>query len=164
MAAGNTSNAEESTVINVLMMDVMEFSGELKEALGGIEVLTKSLQQNNEEIKIVADVTNLLSLNPSIEAARAGSAGRGFAIIAENIKKLADFSKEMAEESEGNQEKIGSAVEMLLRKAEQLIEIIDSVNRRVTSLAAATEEIAAATAEVGEVSERLKERMGELVQ
>lgn len=164
MAAGNTSNAEESTGINVLMMDVMEFSGELKEALGGIEVLTKSLQQNNEEITNVADETNLLSLNASIEAARAGSAGRGFAIIAENIKKLADFSKEMAEESEGNQEKIGSAVEMLLRKAEQLIEIIDSVNRRVTSLAAATEEIAAATAEVGEVSERLKERMGELVQ
>lgn len=164
MAAGNASNAEESTGINVLMMDVMEFSNELKEALAGIEVLTQSLQSNNEEITNVADETNLLSLNASIEAARAGSAGRGFAIIAENIKKLADFSKEMAQDSETNQEKIGAAVEMLLQKAEQLINIIDNVNHKVTCLAAATEEIAAATQEVGEVSTNLKEKMEELVQ
>ncbi len=164
MAAGNTNNAEESTNINLLMMKVVDFSDELKKALEGIETLTRSLQSNNEEITNVADETNLLSLNASIEAARAGSAGRGFAIIAENIKKLADSSKETAADSEANQAKIEEAIEMLLQKAEQLIGIIDDVNQKVTSLAAATEEIAAATVEVGGVSESLKEKMGELVQ
>lgn len=164
MAAGNNSNAEESTGINMLMGEVIEFSEELKSALGNIETLTQSLQSNNEEITNVADETNLLSLNASIEAARAGSAGRGFAIIAENIKKLADSSKEMAADSEANQAKIGEAVEMLLDKAGQLIHIIEGVNRKVMSLAAATEEIAAATTEVGEVSSRLKDKMEELVQ
>lgn len=164
MAAGNNNNAEESTGINMLMVEVIEFSEELKSALGSIETLTQSLQSNNEEITNVADETNLLSLNASIEAARAGSAGRGFAIIAENIKKLADSSKETAADSEANQAKIGEAVEILLDKAGRLIHIIEGVNRKVMSLAAATEEIAAATIEVGEVSSRLKDKMEELVQ
>ena len=164
MVAENSNNAEESTSINVLMGSVMEFSEELKNALSGIEALTQSLQNNNEEITNVAEETNLLSLNASIEAARAGSAGRGFAIIAENIKKLADSSKETAADSEANQAKIGEAVETLLQKADHLIDTINNVNSKVTSLAAATQEIAAATEEIGEVSQRVKEKMEELVQ
>ncbi len=164
MALGNSNNAEESTGINMLMMEVVEFSEQLKGSLEIIETLTNSLQSNNEEITNVADETNLLSLNASIEAARAGSAGRGFAIIAENIKKLADSSKDTAADSEANQAKIGEAVETLMAKADQLIQIIDGVNQRVMSLAAATDEIAAATTEVGEVSTKLKGKMEELVQ
>lgn len=164
MSAGNNSNAQESTGINMLMIEVVEFSKQLKDALGSIEMLMQSLQTNNEEITNVADETNLLSLNASIEAARAGNAGRGFAIIAENIKKLADSSKDTAIDSEENQAKIGEAVLNMQQRAEQLIDIIDGVNARVTSLAAATEEMAAATAEVSDVAENLKGKMEELVQ
>lgn len=164
MSEGNNNNAQESTGINMLMIEVVEFSEQLKEALGSIETLVQGLQKNNEEITNVADETNLLSLNASIEAARAGSAGRGFAIIAENIKKLADSSKETASDSEENQFKIGEAVLNLQSRAGQLIEIIDGVNAKVTSLAAATEEIAAATVEVSEITNVLKRKMEELVQ
>ncbi|TCL60606.1 4Fe-4S dicluster protein [Kineothrix alysoides] len=164
MSEGNNNNAQESTGINMLMIEVVEFSEQLKEALGAIETLVQGLQKNNEEITNVADETNLLSLNASIEAARAGSAGRGFAIIAENIKKLADSSKETASDSEENQFKIGEAVLNLQNRAGQLIEIIDGVNAKVTSLAAATEEIAAATVEVSEITNVLKRKMEELVQ
>lgn len=164
MSAGNNSNAQESTGINMLMIEVVEFSGQLKQALDSIEILMQSLQENNEEITNIADETNLLSLNASIEAARAGSAGRGFAIIAENIKKLADSSKNTAGDSETNQIKIGEAVLNLKQRTEQLIDIIDGVNAKVTSLAAATQEIAAATVEVSEVADKLKDRMEELAQ
>lgn len=164
MIIGNNNNANESTGINMLMIDVIEFSEQLRESLENIATLTQSLTANNEEITNVAEETNLLSLNASIEAARAGSAGRGFAIIAENIKKLADSSKDTAADSEENQLKIREAVETLQQRAEQLIGIIDGVNAKVTSLAAATEEIAAATAEVGEVSADLKAKMEELAQ
>ncbi len=164
MSEGNNNNAQESTGINMLMIEVVEFSEQLKEALVSIETLVQGLQKNNEEITNVADETNLLSLNASIEAARAGSAGRGFAIIAENIKKLADSSKETASDSEENQFKIGEAVLNLQSRAGQLIEIIDGVNAKVTSLAAATEEIAAATVEVSEITNVLKRKMEELVQ
>lgn len=163
MAAGNNNNAQESTNINMLMMEVVELGGHLKEALTSIETLMQGLQSNNEEIAGVADETNLLSLNASIEAARAGSAGRGFAIIAENIKKLAESSKETALDSGKNQEKIGDAVATLQERAEKLIEIIGNVNDKVTSLAAATEEIAAATVEVGNVADNLKEKIDTLI-
>lgn len=164
MLIGNTNNAQESTGINMLMGDVVEFSEQLKNALGSIEILIEGLHSNNEEITNVADETNLLSLNASIEAARAGAAGRGFAIIAENIKKLADSSKNTAFDSEESQEKIVDAVLNLQHRAEQLIEIIDGVNTRVTSLAAATEQIAAATAEVSNITSVMKTKMEELVQ
>ncbi len=163
MAAGNNNNAQESTNINMLMMEVVELGEHLKEALTSIETLMQGLQSNNEEIAGVADETNLLSLNASIEAARAGSAGRGFAIIAENIKKLAESSKETALDSGKNQEKIGDAVATLQERAEKLIEIIGNVNDKVTSLAAATEEIAAATVEVGNVADNLKEKIDTLI-
>ena len=163
MAAGNNNNAQESTNINMLMMEVVELGEHLKEALTSIETLMQGLQSNNEEIAGVADETNLLSLNASIEAARAGSAGRGFAIIAENIKKLAESSKETALDSGKNQEKIGEAVATLQERAEKLIEIIGNVNDKVTSLAAATEEIAAATVEVGNVADNLKEKIDTLI-
>lgn len=164
MSLGNNSNAKESTGINLLMAEVIEFSEQLGAALDSIDGLTKGLQKNNEEITDVAEETNLLSLNASIEAARAGIAGRGFAIIAENIKKLSDSSKDTAGDSERNQGKIEEAVRDLQSRAKQLIDVIDAVNSKVTNLAAATEQIAAATVEVSDITENLKNKMEELVQ
>lgn len=164
VSEGNDHNAEECMGIYTLMTDIIDFSDQLQNALTSIEGLVQGLRENNEEIANVADETNLLSLNASIEAARAGSAGRGFAIIAENIKKLADSSKETATDSEVNQAEIGDAVLKLTQSAQQLISIIDNVNSKITSLADASEQITSATAEVGEISEVLKEKMEELLQ
>lgn len=163
MSVGNNRNAKESTGINLLMAEVTEFSEQLGAALASIDELTKELQKNNEEITDVAEETNLLSLNASIEAARAGSAGRGFAIIAENIKKLSDSSKNTAGDSEQNQNRIEEAVRNLQSRAGQLIEVIDAVNGKVSSLAAATEQIAAATIDVSSTTENLKNKMEELI-
>ena len=162
MAEGNNNNGLESTGISQSMADVVAFCDELKEALNGIQALLVKLEENNSEITNVAEETNLLALNASIEAARAGESGRGFAIIAENIKKLADLSKDTASDSDSNKEQIQDAISALLENAEKLIEIIDSVNLRVTNLAASTEEIAASADMVSNVSSNLKDKLAAL--
>ncbi len=162
MAEGNNNNGQESTGISQSMADVVNFCDGLKTALNRIQDLLVKLEENNSEITNVAEETNLLALNASIEAARAGESGRGFAIIAENIKKLADLSKDTASDSDSNKEQIQGAISDLLEDAEKLIEIIDSVNLRVTNLAASTEEIAASADMVSNVSSNLKEKLASL--
>lgn len=162
MSIGNNSNAEESTGISASMSDVVVFCDQLKEALEKIQVLLVKLEENNGEITDVAEETNLLALNASIEAARAGESGRGFAIIAENIKKLADSSKDTASDSDSNKEQIQVAITELLSKAGKLIDVIDGVNLRVTNLAASTEEIAASADMVSTISADLKEKLAQL--
>lgn len=162
MSSGNNSNAEESTGISASMCDVVDFCGQLNEALDKIQSLLTKLEENNGEITNVAEETNLLALNASIEAARAGESGRGFAIIAENIKKLADSSKDTASDSDANKEQIQMAITALLADAQRLISVIDGVNLRVTNLAASTEEIAASADMVSSISGDLKEKLAEL--
>lgn len=162
MSIGNNSNAEESTGISASMSEVVTFCDQLKEALEKIQELLVKLEENNEEITNVAEETNLLALNASIEAARAGESGRGFAIIAENIKKLADSSKDTASDSDSNKEQIQDAITGLLVQAGRLIEVIDGVNVRVTNLAASTEEIAASADMVSTISSDLKDKLTQL--
>lgn len=162
MAAGNTSNAEESSGIAAAMLDVIRFCDQLKAALNAIQGLLGKLEANNSEITNVAEETNLLALNASIEAARAGESGRGFSIIAENIKKLADLSKDTASDSDVNKDQIRDAIADLLTDAEKLIEIIDSVNLRVSNLAASTEEIAASADMVQTATTDIKQKLESL--
>lgn len=162
MANGNSGNAEESTALSTHMLEVTRFCTYLQSSLENISKLLDKLEDNNNDITSIASQTNLLSLNASIEAARAGESGRGFAIVAEEIKTLSESSKNTAEDSNENKLEITNAVKDIMKDSENLIKTIDEVNNRITNLAASTQEIASGTDILKNVSKDIKEKMEEL--
>lgn len=156
MVIGNENNAKESTEISHDVMDIANFTEQLRNSMEGILDLISELAADNDKVVEIADSTNLLSLNASIEAARAGEAGRGFAVVASEINTLAASSRQTADKSGDNYRRIDKSVQDILKNARQLTTNIGHINERTRNLAEVTHEIKRSAETVRDILLHLK--------
>jgi len=141
-------------------------SGEKINALGGA---SQKIGEIVEAINDIAEQTNLLALNAAIEAARAGEHGKGFAVVADEVRKLAERSasqtREIASLIRNIQEGIQTAVDSMTVATKEVEDGVDKVNNAGTALndiLSATDNVVSQVKSVSQLCEEVEKSSNEV--
>ncbi|MEA2823415.1 MAG: hypothetical protein QOJ86_5419 [Bradyrhizobium sp.] len=113
--------------------------------------LTRAAQQIGDVVKLItaiAEQTNLLALNATIEAARAGEAGRGFAVVASEVKSLANQTAKATDEISSHIAGMQDATQESVTAIKEIGDTIGQISTIASSIASAVEQQSSATQEI----------------
>ena len=120
-------------------------ANETSAIVSGLAAAAQKIGDVVELINSIAEQTNLLALNATIEAARAGEAGRGFAVVASEVKSLASQTAKATDEISGQVAEVQNTTSSAVGVIEAITQTISRVNEISAAIAASVEEQASVT-------------------
>ncbi len=152
------SSARKATDVVTQTVEVMRgLEGSMQDAADGIQALDKQSKVIGAIIKTISDIagqTNLLALNAAIEAARAGEQGRGFAVVADEVRQLASRTSSATEE-------IAKVVQQNEQLAQAAVDIIDTSKRQAEQGLALAADTGGVIVEIQEGAKKVVDAVGQ---
>ncbi|NOI66788.1 methyl-accepting chemotaxis protein [Vibrio sp. 99-8-1] len=180
-AAESAKDAEDNSsdamrIVNAAASSVEALAGDVEQANEVVSQLEGDVQNISTSLEVIQDIaeqTNLLALNAAIEAARAGEQGRGFAVVADEVRKLASRTQESTLEIHKMIEQLkaasDAAVSTMDKSKSRSVQTVEEANAAATALVQIQESInvimdmnsliATATEEQSQVGKEISERI-----
>jgi len=128
---------------------------EMKQAMDAIKASSDGISKIIKTIDEIAFQTNILALNAAVEAARAGEAGMGFAVVAEEVRNLAQRSAQSAKETAGK-------IEEAIQKSEHGVLISGKVARSLGEIVVKARQVDTLVAEIASASQEQNQGIGQV--
>ncbi len=166
----NSVGIKAVTTLRDKSKETYETSEKIFAVVENLTNTTKDIGLFVESIENIAEQTNLLALNAAIEAARAGEAGKGFAVVADEVRKLADQSRKSTEEINNMMQSIQeesalaiSSMEIMKKVSQEQNLAVDKTNSSFTDIANAIDYIVAKINDVNTAVIKMQEDKSEVI-